>query len=131
MSDPKLSQELLRFIQMAIPSYDAAVLLVTISRQPERTWTVEGLAAVMGVNSGVTLPVRQLLDHFVQSGVLEPSGEGAFLLVPPSHESRAVVEELRQAYDHRPVTLIRAVDSAARAKIQSFADSFKLRRERE
>ena len=48
-----------------------------------------------------------------------------------SQPSRAVVDELRMAYDRRPVTLIRAIDSSTRSKIQSFADAFKLKRERE
>ena len=64
----------------------------------------------------------------LKSGVLERSGEDSFRLAT---EARTVVEELRVAYDRRPVTLIRAIDSASRAKIQSFADSFRLKRDRE
>jgi hypothetical protein len=131
MSDVQLSAELIRFIQTTLPSYDAAVMLVRVSRDPERAWTAEGLAGAMGLDASSAPEVRQLLEHFANAGVLEAAGEGTFRLVPETGDLRAVVDELRTAYDRRPVTLIRAIDSASRAKIQSFADSFKLKRDRE
>jgi hypothetical protein len=131
MSDVQLSPELIRFIQTTLPSYDAAVILVRVSRDPERAWTAEELAEAMGLDARSAPEVRQLLDHFAQAGVLEIAGEGTFHLVPETGAMRAVVDELRTAYDRRPVTLIRAIDSASRAKIQSFADAFRLKRERD
>jgi hypothetical protein len=131
MSDPQLSPELIRFIQTTLPSYDAAVILVSVSRAPDRTWTAADLSAQMGVDPGSTQHVQQHLEDFARAGVLDRVEPDGFRLQPAGHESRTVVEELRMAYDRRPVTLIRAIDSAARAKIQSFADSFKLKRDRE
>ena len=131
MSDPQLSPELIRFIQTTLPSYDAAVILVFLSRDPERAWTLDQVTSAMGMGSESTEEVRRHMGHFVHVGVLMLSEEGAFRLVPSSHPLRKMVEELRMAYDRRPVTLIRAIDSAERLKIQSFADSFKLKRERE
>lgn len=131
MSDVQLSPELIRFIQTTLPSYDAAVILVRVSRDPERAWTAESLAETMGLDARSAPEVRQLLEHFAHAGALETAGEGAFRLAPETGDLRAVVDELRTAYDRRPVTLIRAVDTASRAKIQSFADAFRLKRERE
>lgn len=131
MSDSQFSPELLQFIHAFLWSYDAAVILVFLSRDPERTWTVEEVLSAMGMDPGAAGGVRQHVENFGKAGVLELTEEGGFRVVPVSHPSRAVVEELRMAYDHRPVTLIRAIDSATRSKIQSFADAFKLKRERE
>lgn len=125
MSEPALSPELIRFIQTSLPSYDAAVFLVCVARDPGRDWNLIGLATAVGMDpASVTDPV----EHLLKSGVLERTGEDTFRV---AEEARAVVEELRVAYDRRPVTLIRAIDAAARAKIQSFADSFRLKRDRE
>jgi hypothetical protein len=85
----------------------------------------------MGMGAGSVGDVRSHLEHFGRVGVLDRVREDAFRLVPASHEWSPVIEELRTAYDQRPVTLIRAIDSAARAKIQSFADSFRLKRDRD
>jgi hypothetical protein len=127
MSERSLSAELVRFIQTSLGSYDAAVLLVCISREPDLGWTRERLAAALGMDS-TAQPVSEHVEQFLRAGVLEPEGETSFRLAPGF---RDVVEELRVAYDRRPVTLIRVIDSVARAKIQSFADSFKLKRDRD
>jgi hypothetical protein len=131
MADVPLPPELIRFIQTTLPSYDAAVTLVFLSREPEREWTAETLTSAMGMGAGSVGDVRSHLEHFGRVGVLDRVREDAFRLVPASHEWGPVIEELRTAYDQRPVTLIRAIDSAARAKIQSFADSFRLKRDRD
>jgi hypothetical protein len=39
------------------------------------------------------------------------------------------VEQLAEAYNERPVTLIRTIYAPAETKIQSFADSFKFRKD--
>jgi hypothetical protein len=131
VSDAQLSPELIRFIQTSLPSYDAAVVLVHLSRVPERVWTPETLAQAMGMDVSGANEVHRLLEDFVQSGVLEIAGEGEFRLAPAEHPSRAILDELRIAYDRRPVTLVRAIDAVARTKIQSFADAFRLKRERD
>ena len=125
MSQPAFSPELIRFIQTSLPSYDAAVFLVCLSRDPGRDWSLDDLAAGLGLDLAL---VTTHVEQFLKSGVLERSGEDSFRLAT---EARTVAEELRVAYDRRPVTLIRAIDSASRAKIQSFADSFRLKRDRE
>jgi hypothetical protein len=130
MSDAQLSVELMRFIQTALPSYDAAVVLVFLSRAPDRAWTVDTLVDAMGLHQEAVPDVRRLVDDFTRAGVLEHVAEDAFRLVAVEHPAREIVEELRMAYDRRPVTLIRAIDLVSRAKIQSFADSFRLKRDR-
>ena len=131
MSDAQLSLELIRFIQTTLPSYDAAVILVFISRFHDRTWTVDDVVGSMGMDTSAGPEVRRYVDHLVSAGVLEPAEGERFRLVAASEPARKMVDELRMAYDRRPVTLIRAIDSAARSKIQSFADAFKLKRDGE
>lgn len=128
MAESDLSPALIQFIRGMLPSYDAAVVLVYVSRQPHDAWTVERLVGTIGVESIEPSAARQYLEHFVRSGLLQVLREGEFRFAPPE-ETRGVVQELILAYDERPVTLVRALDSAARAKIQSFADAFRLKRD--
>jgi hypothetical protein len=129
MSEFDLSPALIQFIAGALPSYDAAVVLVHVSREPEGVWTVERLVEVIGPESMEIPAARRYMEHFARAGLLEVLREGEYRLGPQSDETRAIIEELRLAYDERPVTLVRAFDSAARAKIQSFADAFRLKRD--
>lgn len=129
MTRADLAPELIQFIHAMVPSYESAVVLVHVSRDPDRVWDVEGVVAEIGPESIAAPAVRQHLDHFLRAGLLGALPEDRFQFQPRSEELRTVVHNLRVAYDQRPVTLIRVIDSAARAKIQSFADSFKLKRD--
>jgi hypothetical protein len=68
--------------------------------------------------------------RFVQSSV--PSVEVAERLIgaprPDDPALRAHVQTLAQAYEQRPVTLIRLIYALRDSKIRSFADAFKLRK---
>ena len=52
-----------------------------------------------------------------------------FTYDPLSAELERAIGELAHAYNERPVTLIRVLYRVADSKIQSFADSFKLRKD--
>lgn len=128
MGDAALSPELIQFIHTALPSYEAAVVLVYVSRETERSWTVEDLVSAIGPESVDAAAARAHVEHFVRMGIFETLPSERFRVLY-REETAPIVEQLRLAYDRRPVTLIRALDSAARAKIQSFADAFRLKRE--
>ena len=67
--------------------------------------------------------------RFVQANV--PSVEVAERLIaepPDDPVLKAHVATLAQAYEQRPVTLIRLIYALRDGKIRSFADAFKLRR---
>jgi hypothetical protein len=129
MAEPNLSPALIQFIRAMFPSYDAAVVLIHVSREPSATWGIERLVASIGPESIGLSAVRQHLEHFVRVGLVVEAPQGEFQLSPSSEETRGVILELVLAYDERPVTLVRALDSAARARIQSFADAFRLKRD--
>lgn len=128
MAEADLSPELIRFIHATLPSYEAAVVLVYVSREAERSWTLEDLVSAIGPESIDAAAARAHVEHFVRLGILEALSSEQFRF-RSQEEAAAVVAQLRLAYDERPVTLIRALDTAARAKIQSFADAFRLKRE--
>ena len=107
MEDADFSDEFCRFVQGTLPSVEAAELLLAACRDPgqalERGKHAEGLRAA------------GLLDE-------------ALRYRPASAALGAHVQTLAQAWEERPVTLIRLIYALRDGKIRSFADAFKLRK---
>lgn len=129
MAESDLSPALIQFIHGMLPSYEATVVLVHVWRQPGRAWSVEELVTQIGPAAIDVQAARHHLEQFVRAGLLQERAPSEYGLGPRWEELQTVLEELRVAYDERPVTLIRALDSAARARIQAFADAFRLKRD--
>jgi hypothetical protein len=107
MEDADFSNEFLRFVQASLPSVEAAELLLAAYRNPGHP-----------------------LDPGKQADVLRAAGllDSALRYLPASEALGAHVETLAQAWEERPVTLIRIIYALRDGKIQSFADAFKLRK---
>ncbi|MGH8741406.1 MAG: hypothetical protein ACREUN_10865 [Burkholderiales bacterium] len=130
MEDADFTDEFCRFIQAAIPSVEAAELLIVLARQPELALTPA--AAVGKYPAGVALTEAQalaLLESFQARGLAARAEQG-FRYAPVTAESRSHTEMLAQAYNERPVTLIRIIYALRDTKIQSFAEAFRLRKRR-
>jgi hypothetical protein len=119
-------EALVRFIRRSLPSYRAAEVLVHVARAPGRPCTAEELAAAM---PGVAIEgVREELGHFVREGLVVEE-DGRYRYAPASEPLRDAVALLVEAYDRRPVTLVRLMDSLRTERIRSFADAFRLKRD--
>lgn len=130
VEDADFTDEFCRFIQAAIPSVEAAELLIVMARHPDAELTAA--AAVRELPRGVALTDTQaggLLETFQSRGLLA-RGAGGFRYAPSSAELRGHAEMLAQAYNQRPVTLIRIIYALRDTKVQSFAEAFRLRKRR-
>jgi hypothetical protein len=107
MEDADFSDEFCRFVQASLPSVDAAELLVAAFNNP-----------------GDTLEPGQHAESLRAAGLLDDK----LRYRPASEALGAHVETLAQAWDERPVTLIRLIYALRDGKIRSFADAFKLRK---
>lgn len=107
MEDTDFSDDFCRFVQGALPSVDAAELLLAARRDPE-----------------------QALDPGKHSDALRAAGllDEARRYRPASEALGAHVATLAQAWEERPVTLIRLIYALRDGKIRSFADAFRLRK---
>lgn len=123
-----LPQFLLDFIHACIPTYQAAELLLFFAANPDRDFSLEQL--VVGMRPVViTFPaVREYTAVFCEKQLITESN-GRFRYCPNSAELERGIGELVHAYNERPVTLVGAIYRIADSKIQSFADSFKLRKD--
>ena len=129
MSEAGFSKELQNFISTTVPTYPAVELLVFLAREPARTWTPTEIVDGSPLTALTAQAVGEYLAHFEISGLLQRNPDGRLRYEPASEQLRTAVSALVEAYDHRPVTLVRIVYSIAAAKIQSFADSFRLKRD--
>jgi hypothetical protein len=128
MEDLEFSDEFCRFVQTLIPAVDAAELLLLIADRPDLWWQrAEALDKLRPVSIADADAVRYL-DAFESAGLIE-TGEGhGFRFCPATPELASHVRTLAQAYEERPVTLIRVIYALRDAKIRTFAEAFRLRK---
>jgi hypothetical protein len=129
MEDADFSDDFCRFLRSAVPTVDAAELLLLLSRERERWWSAQEAAAALqpGVSLGEADAARYL--GAFQAGGLVATNPDKRVQYRPAHSGiEAHVATLAQAYRERPVTLIRVIYALRDSSIQSFADAFKLKR---
>ena len=130
MNETELPREVRQLIHSSVPSIDVLEVLVQVIRHREVPRSVADLIEVLQP-SGVTEPVaREALALLRTQGILSETPEGHILCRPDSPAVERTLGLLLQAYNERPVTLIRTVYAIADAKkIQTFADAFKIKKD--
>ena len=119
-------------IQGAIPTIDALELLVLLTREPRRPWTMPELLQRLAGAGGREPALREYLAGFRSQGLLAEAQSGSYLYQPASETIAASVAGLILAYNERPVTLIRTVYEIADAqRIQAFAEAFRIKKKDE
>ena len=128
MQDAQFSDAFCRFLQTTIPAVDAAETLLFIADRPDRWWSLEELIA--GLRPNVVLAEgdgARYVEAFVAAGLLETREDRRFRF-RAADERLEHVRTLAQAYEERPVTLIRVIYALRDAKIRTFAEAFNLRK---
>jgi hypothetical protein len=120
----ELPDNVLNLLRRGVPTYAAAEYLLLI-RKVEHFETAEELRALRQP-AAETSEVESYLSLFQAIGVVRHR-DGAFRYAPESPDLQEAIEALATAYNERPVTLIRTLYAPAGSKIQSFADSFKIK----
>ena len=108
MMSSELSHRLLDFLEVSVPSYDAAKVL--LHHVANRGRSIEPGELVMESDmKGMTLAaVREHAAHFVRRRLLIQEGE-RFRYSPDSAHDERMVAELIESYNERPVSLIVAI----------------------
>lgn len=102
-------------------------VLVLLFRTAPRGWRPEELTAEVG--SASAADVVRCLAEFTESQLVTSNGS-TYTFAPASEGMRSATEALAKEYNERPVTLIRALYERPPSAVLSFADAFRLRRER-
>ena len=129
MEDAAFSDEFCRFLRAAVPSVDAAELLLLLNRERERWWSVEEAAAALQPAASVgEADVARYFGLFQSAALVALGPDKRAQYRPGVAALDENVRTLEQAYQERPVTLIRVIYALRDSSIQSFADAFRLRR---
>jgi hypothetical protein len=129
VEDAAFSDEFCRFLRTAVPSVDAAELLLLLERERERWWSAHESASALAPTVSVSAAdIARYFGVFQASGLIA-LGPDTRVQYRPGHAGLdAHVATLAQAYRERPVTLIRVIYALRDSSIRSFAEAFKLRR---
>lgn len=123
----ELSDGLRSFIKQYITSLEQLEILLLLSKEPERSWTVE---QVFKITQSNLASVAERLKNFTASGFLtteEKSGV-TYRFRPVSAEIAKHVAELQRAYATSKYKVVETIFSAPPSAAQRFADSFKLKK---
>ena len=127
MEDADFSDEFCRFVQGALPSVDAAEVLLHLYRQPAEAWQPRQIAeGLRGVRVSEADAAKHL-QALAAGGLAAAQPGGGYRYAPANTTLGGYVQTLSLAYEQRPVTLIRLIYALRDSKIRSFADAFKLR----
>jgi len=123
---PDLSNQIVEFIAQYVPITEALKILLTLHAQPDKLWTLEELAN----ESRQSAALVEDYVKFLHTNGLVVREKSRLRYAPASPELAAAVNALVQAYNERPVSLIRAIYSPPpSSKAKLFADAFKIRKE--
>jgi hypothetical protein len=111
--DADFSDEFCRFLQAAVPSVDAAELLLRLKREAAQASVVEPHDL-------------RLVQGFAETGIVALDAQGRARYQPASEALAGHAATLEKVYLERPVTLFRVIYGLRDAKIRSFAEAFKL-----
>lgn len=126
-----LPEEVLEFIRANVPSLEALQVLRLLVRTPGQPWTAREVARAVWPEVVEEDAVERFLAALVARGTLTAGPDTTVSYRPDDPAREAAVRGLLQAYDEKPVTLVRAIYRiAGDEKIQSFADAFRIRRPR-
>jgi hypothetical protein len=129
MEDAAFSDEFFRFLRAAVPSVDAAELLLLLSRERERWWAAGEAAAALGPGTALSeADAARYYALFQAQGLIALGPDKRAQYRPGYSALDGQVRTLEQAYRERPVTLIRVIYALRDSSIKSFADAFRLRR---
>lgn len=129
MEDTAFSDEFFRSLRAAVPTVDAAELLLLLHGEPQRWWAAQEAASALALGARLSeADVARYLGVFQASGLIAVGPDKRVQYRPASAALEANARTLAQAYRERPVTLIRVIYALRGSRIQSFADAFRLRR---
>ena len=120
----RLPSEIESFIASCINSVEQVEILLTLRADRSRRWTVEELKR--GLHSS-THSVQLRLQGLVACGLV--AGEGNLYTYAASKQIDELVRRFVELYAHRRTAVIEQIFSKAANPMQSFADSFLLRKQ--
>jgi hypothetical protein len=129
VSESGFSNELDRFIALEINSLEQLEILLFVSGNPHKWWTVQD---VYNVVKSSLQSVGDRLNEMVERGFLkkESDAEVRYQFAPGDEKVWNMTAELRNAYKEKSVKVVQAIYSKPPDAVQEFAKAFRLRKDK-
>lgn len=126
MARDDIPNEILNFLHECIDSVEQLRVLLLLSDNPVRVWTVTELTKEL---RSTETSIQKRLDDLYSRGVLarDSSLAGKHRFNPSSEDMRTLVKSLEQINQARPYRVIDAIFSRPSEALKAFADAFKFR----
>ena len=120
--------ELLRFVGDTFRSAWPLELLLLLGQDATRTWPVEALVRELRASSAT---VTEGLVTLRRVGLVDVDEHEGYRFTPASPEAEQLARDLTDFYSRKPRAIMHAILLAPNERIQTFADAFRLRKDRE
>lgn len=132
MSDRNLniSDELMRFIFDCIDSVEQLDVLLLIHAHPDREWTFPEISRELRSSEA---SIRKRIVTLKEKSIIDPSALSprGVRYMPFSEKVGQLVNNLSAIYPVQPYRVMELIFNKEKSAIQSFADSFRLKKEKE
>ena len=129
VSDKKIPEDIEQFIFEKIDSVAEMEALLLLRSKPEESWSIESLAKRLYITEDQT---AKTLDHLCREGLLAFSSNEhpGYRYQPKSLELQNSVDRVAEMYTKHLVPISNLIHSKPRARVQEFADAFRLRKDK-
>lgn len=119
--------EVTTLLRRALPSMVHIEVLLLLAKDPSTSW--DAAAAALQIHSTPALTAAALADlQSAKLAIVAPGADPPAYRIDNSDElTTSAIASLREMYERRPVTLIRAVYERPPSAITAFADAFRVR----
>jgi hypothetical protein len=129
VTDDGISQEVKALIAERIDSVVQLEVLLLLHGAPQKEWTAAAVAQELRIEGSWA---EDQLNELTNRGLLAQVGHTppAYRYSPRTADLATAVDGLKEAYADRRVTVISLIFSKPVDKLRSFADAFRLRRDK-
>ena len=121
-------QSVLEFVARSFRSVWPLELLHVLYQEPGAGWQIDVLARELRANTPL---VTQGLTTLESIGLVTADADRLYRFNPASPELADMAREVIALYNQKPRAVLRAIFSAPSDRIQTFADAFRLRKDRD
>ena len=129
MTSPELPYEVRALLQRALPSMVHVEAVLLLAKTPSHSHQPHAVAAAIGTTPEIAAAAIADLVTARLAEVAPGSAPPEFRLAATDAATVHALASLREMYDRRPVTLVKAVYDRPPAPLKAFADAFRVRKE--
>ena len=127
MAESNISKEVLEFISEHIISLEQLEMLLLLSSQPAKEWTLDSVFTEIQSSQA---SIAHRLQEFCDKGLLVKKQNGLFQYAPRNESVAHAIHALSVAYKERRMKVIELIYRKPVDEVQSFADAFKIRKDK-